>query len=80
MWSPYKELLVTVEAVLSKPDGNVPPKFIELLKRHKQNFITLLKNPVSMKSFIVEFMDFLNGHYITAKTNILDSLQWLKRI
>lgn len=47
MWSPYKELLVTVEAVLSKPEGNVPPKFVELLKRHKQNFITLLKNPVS---------------------------------
>ncbi|EEB19194.1 conserved hypothetical protein [Pediculus humanus corporis] len=45
MWSPYKELLVTVEAVLSRPEGNVPPKFVELLKRHKQNFINLLKNP-----------------------------------
>ncbi|KAL0280136.1 UNVERIFIED_CONTAM: hypothetical protein PYX00_001520 [Menopon gallinae] len=45
MWSPYKELLLNVESVLSKTEGPVPTRFIELLKRHKQNFITLLKNP-----------------------------------
>lgn len=50
MWAPYKELCNTVEAVLSKPDGGLPPKFVELLKRHKQNFVTLLKNPVSKKN------------------------------
>lgn len=49
MWAPYKELCNTVEAVLSKPDGGLPLKFVELLKKHKQNFVTLLKNPVSRK-------------------------------
>lgn len=47
MWSPYKELLNTVEAVIARPSSSVSPNFIQLLKKHKQNFITLLKNPVS---------------------------------
>lgn len=47
MWSPYKELLNTVEAVVARPSASVSPHFIQLLKKHKQNFITLLKNPVS---------------------------------
>jgi hypothetical protein len=46
MWTPYKELQTIVEAVVSRPVQGVLKQVEGVLRKHKQNFITLLKNPV----------------------------------
>ncbi|XP_046996965.1 nuclear pore complex protein Nup205 [Schistocerca americana] len=45
MWSPFKELQSFVEGVVSQPIHGVLQKVQEVLRKHKQNFLTLLKNP-----------------------------------
>lgn len=47
MWTPYRELQATIENTISKPDESSPEDFEKLLANHRQNFLTLLKNPVS---------------------------------
>jgi hypothetical protein len=46
MWTPYKELQSIIEAVVSRPVQGVLKQVEGVLRKHKQNFITLLKNPV----------------------------------
>jgi hypothetical protein len=46
MWTPFKELQTIVEAVVSRPVQGVLKQVEGVLRKHKQNFITLLKNPV----------------------------------
>ncbi|KAL6443193.1 hypothetical protein ACFW04_002850 [Cataglyphis niger] len=48
MWTPYKELQNLVEKyVISVPDVQDPQyhEFTEALRNHRQNFLTILKNP-----------------------------------
>lgn len=50
MWTPYKELQNLVEKYLiSVPDIQDPQyhELTEALRNHRQNFLTILKNPVS---------------------------------
>jgi len=50
MWTPYKELQSLVEKYLiSGPDIQDPQyhELTEALRNHRQNFLTILKNPVS---------------------------------
>ncbi|KAG7303821.1 hypothetical protein JYU34_010716 [Plutella xylostella] len=48
LWTPYKELVAVVEGYLTR-EGNGPPyavhTFEAVLRRHKQTFLSLLKNP-----------------------------------
>jgi hypothetical protein len=46
MWTPYKELQAIIEAVVSRPVQGVLKQVEGVLRKNKQNFITLLKNPV----------------------------------
>jgi hypothetical protein len=46
MWTPFKELQTIVEAVVSRPVQGVLKQVEGILRKHKQNFIALLKNPV----------------------------------
>jgi len=55
MWTPYKELQSLVEKYLiSVPDIQDPQyhELTEALRNHRQNFLTILKNPVSVFFFI----------------------------
>nr|CAD7434744.1 unnamed protein product [Timema monikensis] len=45
MWTPFKELQSVVDAVLAKPAPGALTQLKQVLRKHKQNFITLLKNP-----------------------------------
>ncbi|KAG7205199.1 hypothetical protein KM043_018287 [Ampulex compressa] len=48
MWTPYKELQSLIERyITSAPSTNDPQyhEFTETLRNHRQNFLTLLKNP-----------------------------------
>ncbi|KAK7872950.1 hypothetical protein R5R35_004260 [Gryllus longicercus] len=45
MWTPFKDLQTFIEEVVSKPVHGVLKTVEEMLRNHKQNFITLLKNP-----------------------------------
>ncbi|XP_021914767.1 nuclear pore complex protein Nup205 isoform X2 [Zootermopsis nevadensis] len=45
IWTPYKEMQSIVEAVVSRPVQGVLKQVEGVLRKHKQNFITLLKNP-----------------------------------
>lgn len=48
MWTPFKHLLNTVESYLGpgKSNTNNVAELEMTLRKHKQNFTTLLKNPV----------------------------------
>jgi nuclear pore complex protein Nup205 len=46
MWTPFKELQAVVQAVVSRPVQGALKQVESILRKHKQNFITLLKNPV----------------------------------
>lgn len=46
MWTPFRELQSIVENSIAKPE-ECPPDFERMLLNHRQNFLTLLKNPVS---------------------------------
>jgi len=46
MWTPFKELQAVVQTVVSRPVQGVLKQVEGILRKHKQNFITLLKNPV----------------------------------
>lgn len=51
MWTPYKELQSLVDRyITSAPSSHDPQyhEFMEALRSHRQNFLTLLKNPVSV--------------------------------
>lgn len=51
MWTPYKELQNLVEKyIISVPDVQDPQyhELTEALRNHRQNFLTILKNPVSI--------------------------------
>jgi nuclear pore complex protein Nup205 len=45
MWTPFKELQSVVQTVVSRPVQGVLKQVQGILRKHKQNFITLLKNP-----------------------------------
>nr|CAD7264264.1 unnamed protein product [Timema shepardi] len=45
MWTPFKELQSVVDAVLANPAPGALTQLKQVLRKHKQNFITLLKNP-----------------------------------
>ncbi|PSN57903.1 hypothetical protein C0J52_00218 [Blattella germanica] len=50
MWTPFKELQTIVEAVVSRPVQGVLKQVEGVLRKHKQNFLSLLKNnPKSAK-------------------------------
>jgi hypothetical protein len=46
MWTQFKELQHVVQAVVSRPVQGVIKQMEVILQKHKQNFITLLKNPL----------------------------------
>jgi nuclear pore complex protein Nup205 len=51
MWTPYKELQNLVERYVTSSPSTLDPQFhefTETLRNHRQNFLTLLKNPVSI--------------------------------
>lgn len=59
MWTPYKELQNLVEKyVISGPNIQDPQyhELTEALRNHRQNFLTILKNPVSNIFYIVKFL------------------------
>ncbi|KAI5637335.1 hypothetical protein NE865_09904 [Phthorimaea operculella] len=48
LWTPYKELVAVVEGYLAHESGGAPyavHTFESVLRRHKQTFLALLKNP-----------------------------------
>lgn len=48
MWTPYKELLKSLEANLTR-DTQIPSSELEItLRKYKQNFFNILQNPVSV--------------------------------
>jgi nuclear pore complex protein Nup205 len=46
LWGPYKELEKTVDAAIRKKQLDAVHDLEVALKRHKPDFISLLKNPV----------------------------------
>lgn len=57
MWTPYKELQNLVERyITSAPSTNDPQyhEFMEALRNHRQNFLGLMKNPVSPSMTILK--------------------------
>lgn len=49
-WTPYKELQSLVERYVISAQSTHDPQyheFMEALRNHRQNFLTLMKNPVS---------------------------------
>lgn len=49
MWTPYRELQAAVENAIVRPDECSVEDFEKLLANHRQNFLTLLKNPPKNK-------------------------------
>lgn len=47
MWGPFKELVRVVNAAILSKDPNAYYSLEAELKKHKPDFISLLKNPVS---------------------------------
>ncbi|XP_028161417.1 nuclear pore complex protein Nup205 [Ostrinia furnacalis] len=53
LWTPYKELVAVVEGYLAHESGGAPyavHTFESVLRRHKQTFLSLLKNPAKSQS------------------------------
>lgn len=51
LWTPYKELAAVVENYLTNEGSGAPyavHTFESVLRKHKQTFLSLLKNPVSV--------------------------------
>ena len=48
VWSPYKDLQNVVEAAIHKRQADAIHDLEVMLKRHKNDFLTLLKNIVSL--------------------------------
>lgn len=47
MWTPFKHLQNVVESYLASNNGEANLSDLEvILRKHKQNFTTLLRNPV----------------------------------
>lgn len=75
MWTPFKELQSIVEAVVSRPVQGVLKQVEGILRKHKQNFIALLKNPPKnaksreeLRKGITEGISFPGiGHQILSK-------------
>ena len=56
MWTPYKELQSLVEKYIISVPNIQDPQYHELteaLRNHRQNFLTILKNPVSFLLILV---------------------------
>lgn len=70
MWTPYKELQNLVEKyVISVPDIQDPQyhELTEALRNHRQNFLTILKNPVSIlfiSLYSIIIIIFKNDHIV----------------
>ena len=47
MWTPFKELSRVINAVILKKEPNAYYRLEVELKKHKPDFTSLLKNPVS---------------------------------
>ncbi|GBP17317.1 Nuclear pore complex protein Nup205 [Eumeta japonica] len=50
LWTPYKELVCVVEGYLTREGGGAPyavHTFESVLRRHRQTFLSLLKNPTA---------------------------------
>ncbi|KAL0850619.1 hypothetical protein ABMA28_012378 [Loxostege sticticalis] len=53
LWTPYKELVAVVEGYLAHESGGAPyavHTFESVLRRHKQTFLSLLKNPAKSQA------------------------------
>lgn len=48
MWAPFKELVKVINAAILKKEPNAYYSLEAELKKHKPDFISLLRNPVSM--------------------------------
>jgi nuclear pore complex protein Nup205 len=46
VWSPYKELLCTVEAAIQRKQPDALQDLEVAIRKHKADFISLLQNPV----------------------------------
>lgn len=51
MWTPYKELVTIVNQYVGRPTTGSYAPFEAALRRHRQNFLSLMKNPVSIVKF-----------------------------
>ena len=47
MWTPFMELVGVINAAILKKEPNAYYSLKEQLKKHKPDFMSLLKNPVS---------------------------------
>lgn len=66
LWTPYKELVAVVEGYLAHESGGAPyavHTFESVLRRHKQTFLSLLKNPVRCFGLITATIP--NQHFIS---------------
>lgn len=55
MWTPYKELQNLVDKYIVSVSAIQDPQYHELteaLRNHRQNFLAILKNPVSVYIYI----------------------------
>lgn len=51
MWTPYKHLYKVVDSFLSSKTNETSISNLDYkLRKHKQNFLNLLRNPVSTKT------------------------------
>jgi len=53
MWVPFKDILTTIETAILHQKGEVYAELDEVLTRHKNVFVSLLKNPVSIFVLII---------------------------
>lgn len=61
MWTPYKELQNLVEKYIILTADTQDPQyheFTEALRNHRQNFLTILKNPVCIFLLILVYIFF----------------------
>ena len=55
MWSPFKHMYKIIEQTIANPRTNSLSSLEVCLKRNKQTFVNLLKNPVSIFIFITVY-------------------------
>lgn len=63
LWTPYKELVSVVEGYLAHESGGAPyavHTFESVLRRHKQTFLSLFKNPVSIPVQAMNYSVFIS--------------------
>ena len=74
IWAPFKELASVVNAAILKKQPDAFYSLEAILKKHKPDFISLLKNPVrpctaSYKSYLAPLLHNYNPEGVDVKIN-----------